>query len=388
MGDQLLVSVAKRLNDCLRPGDSIVRFSGDEFTALLQDLPGIREAIRVTKRMISKMQGKPFDLNGQKVFVTASIGIAVNNSPREQPTSLLRKADLAMYKAKRSGKAHYAVFESSLEDPALRRRRIGEDLTQALEREEFRLYYQPRVSLDTSLQQHLRVLGRPGTVTPTVTRESRIVGMETLLRWNHPEYGMMLPEEFLSIAEEIGLIVSIDQWVLEESCRQVREWQDQGLLSVSPLLVSVNLSAGRFRNESLVQDVASVLGETGLKPSRLGIEITEGTTMHDAESATSVLRELKTLGVKLLIDDFGAGHSSLSNLKNFPVDYLKIDHSFVKGLKEDPGGTEVVVGIINLAHVLGIQVTAAGIETISQFSLLRALGADEDGDCRGGPTDQ
>ncbi len=199
---------------------------------------------------------------------------------------------------------------------------------------------------------------------------------------------MMLPEEFLSIAEETGLIVSIDQWVLEESCRQVREWQDQGLLSGSPLLVSVNLSAGRFRNESLVQDVASVLGETGLKPSRLGIEITEGTTMHDAESATSVLRELKTLGVKLLIDDFGAGHSSLSNLKNFPVDYLKIDHSFVKGLKEDPGGTEVVVGIINLAHVLGIQVTAAGIETISQFSLLRALGADEDGDCRGGPTDQ
>lgn len=388
MGDQLLVSVAKRLNDCLRPGDSIVRFSGDEFTALLQDLPGIREAIRVTKRMISKLQGKPFDLNGQKVFVTASIGIAVNNSPREQPTSLLRKADLAMYKAKRSGKAHYAVFESSLEDPALRRRRIGEDLTQALEREEFRLYYQPRISLDTSLQQHLRVLGRPGTVTPTVTRESRIVGMEALLRWNHPEYGMMLPEEFLSIAEETGLIVSIDQWVLEESCRQVREWQDQGLLSGSPLLVSVNLSAGRFRNESLVQDVASVLGETGLKPSRLGIEITEGTTMHDAESATSVLRELKTLGVKLLIDDFGAGHSSLSNLKNFPVDYLKIDHSFVKGLKEDPGGTEVVVGIINLAHVLGIQVTAAGIETISQFSLLRALGADEDGDCRGGPTDQ
>ena len=384
MGDRLLVSVAERLKRCLRPGDTVARFSGDEFTLLLEDVGRVEEAEQVAERVVEELTA-PVTLAGQEVLVTTSIGIALSSSATQQPKDLLRQADLAMYKAKHSGKAHYKVFDQSLEAPALKHLQLGYDLRWALHRGEFRVYYQPVVGLDTSLQRYLRVSGSQAIValqrpqdSPQGTRPSRIIGMEALLRWEHPERGLLLPKEFISIAEESGLITLIGRWVIEQACHQAHEWQRQyrQYPGDAPLLVSVNLSAKQFNGGEISRDVARALREPGIDPSGLGLEITENSAMQDGPAALNTLQELKALGVKLIVDDFGIGYSSLAYLKSFPVDCLKIDRSFVEGLRKDPQNQAVVKAIINLAHALNLDIVAEGIETASQCARLRALGCE------------
>jgi diguanylate cyclase (GGDEF)-like protein/PAS domain S-box-containing protein len=349
-GDQLLIAVAARLKACLRPDDTVARLGGDEFTILLEGVAGVSNAAEVAERIAEQLQ-PPFVLGSQEVFVTTSIGIAVSSSAQEQPTNLLRHADLAMYRAKSKGKARYEVFEPNMSIDALERLELETELRRALGREEFRVYYQPEILLESG----------------------EIVGMEALVRWEHPERGLLLPQEFLSIAEESNLILSIGQWVLREACKQLRTWQEQ-YPSTAPLVVGVNLSTREFFQPSLI---AEILRETGVDPRTLQLEITEGAVAYNhAENANNTLRDLKALGVQLAIDDFGMGYSSLSYLKRFPVNVLKIDRSFIGELGKDHKDTKIVAAIIHLARALDLKVIAEGVETAEQVEQLRKMGCD------------
>ena len=349
-GDQLLVAVAERLKACLRPVDTVARLGGDEFTLLLEGVTGVSDAARVAERIAQELRA-PFALEAQEVFATTSTGIAVSSSAQGQPTDLLRHADLAMYRAKSKGKACYEVFEPSMSIDALERLELETELRRALGREEFRVYYQPEILLESG----------------------DIVGMEALVRWEHPEHGLLLPQEFLPIAEESNLIMPIGQWVLREACKQLRTWQEQ-YPNIAPLVMSVNLSTREFFQPSLI---AEILRETGVDPRTLQLEITEGAVAYDnAQNANNTLWNLKTLGVQLAIDDFGMGYSSLSYLKRFPVDLLKIDRSFVRELGKDLKDTKIVAAIIHLARALDLKVIAEGVETTEQVEQLRKMECD------------
>jgi diguanylate cyclase (GGDEF)-like protein/PAS domain S-box-containing protein len=349
-GDQLLVAVTKRLKTCLRPEDTVARLGGDEFTILLEGVAGVSDAAEVAKRIAQALQ-PPFVLNGQEVFATTSTGIAVSSSAQKQPTDLLRHADLAMYRAKSKGKACYEVFEPSMSIEALERLELETELRRALGRGEFRVYYQPEILLVSG----------------------EIVGMEALVRWEHPERGLLLPQEFLSVAEESNLILPIGQWVLREACNQLRTWQEQ-YPSTTPLVMSVNLSTREFFQPSLIVEI---LRETGVDPHTLQLEITEGAVAYShAENANNTLWNLKALGVQLAIDDFGMGYSSLSYLKRFPVNVLKIDRSFVRELGKDLKDTKIVAAIIHLARALDLKVIAEGVETAKQVEQLRKMECD------------
>jgi diguanylate cyclase (GGDEF)-like protein/PAS domain S-box-containing protein len=349
-GDQLLVAVAERLKACLRPVDTVARLGGDEFTLLLEGVTGVSDAARVAERIAQELRA-PFALEAQEVFATTSTGIAVSSSAQGQPTDLLRHADLAMYRAKSKGKACYEVFEPSMSIDALERLELETELRRALGREEFRVYYQPEILLESG----------------------DIVGMEALVRWEHPEHGLLLPQEFLPIAEESNLIMPIGQWVLREACKQLRTWQEQ-YPNIAPLVMSVNLSTREFFQPSLI---AEILRETGVDPRTLQLEITEGAVAYDnAQNANNTLWNLKTLGVQLAIDDFGMGYSSLSYLKRFPVDLLKIDRSFVRELGKDLKDTKIVAAIIHLAGALDLKVIAEGVETAEQVEQLRKMECD------------
>ena len=349
-GDQLLVAVAERLKACLRPVDTVARLGGDEFTLLLEGVTGVSDAARVAERIAQELRA-PFALEAQEVFATTSTGIAVSSSAQGQPTDLLRHADLAMYRAKSKGKACYEVFEPSMSINALERLELETELRRALGREEFRVYYQPEIQLESG----------------------DIVGMEALVRWEHPEHGLLLPQEFLPIAEESNLIMPIGQWVLREACKQLRTWQEQ-YPNIAPLVMSVNLSTREFFQPSLI---AEILRETGVDPRTLQLEITEGAVAYDnAQNANNTLWNLKTLGVQLAIDDFGMGYSSLSYLKRFPVDLLKIDRSFVRELGKDLKDTKIVAAIIHLARALDLKVIAEGVETAEQAEQLRKMECD------------
>jgi EAL domain-containing protein (putative c-di-GMP-specific phosphodiesterase class I) len=323
----------------------------------LEDVRGRGDATGVAERVADSLRG-PFPLGEHdEVFVSASIGVALGDAGEDRhegmPNDLLRRADVAMYEAKRKGKAHHEVFNPRMDDLALGRLRMGTDLRRAVERGEFRVHHQPEVSVETG----------------------GIVGFEALVRWEHPEQGLVSPARFIPVAEETGLIVPMGRWVLEEACRQARAWRD--LRPNSPLhFMSVNLSARQFEHPDLVRDVARVLRETGLEPGCLVLEITESVVMNDARSTIGTLGELKALGVRIAIDDFGTGYSSLSYLRRFPVDYLKVDRSFVDGLGENPGDAVLVSGIIDLAHALGLKVVAEGVETQEQLELLQNIGCD------------
>jgi diguanylate cyclase (GGDEF)-like protein len=351
-GDKLLVAVAERLRACLRPEDTAARLGGDEFTILLEDLNDVGEAIRVAER-ISEALRTAFSLDGREMFVTASVGFALWDDTREHPADLLRNADLAMYRAKHAGKARYEVFEEAMNARALERLEMENDLRRALERQEFVVHYQPQVDL----------------------RSGEIIAFEALLRWEHPERGLMLPSEFVAVAEETGLIVPIGQWVLKEACRQTKEWQERH--PAEPYVATcVNLSARQFQDPGLTQTIAQVLQETGLEARSLDLEITESTAMEDAPATAVALEELQDLGVRMVIDDFGTGYSSLSYLERFPVDYIKIDRSFVDRLDEDTGAAVLVSGVVRLAHALGLKVIAEGVETTEQLEWLRGMGCD------------
>jgi EAL domain-containing protein (putative c-di-GMP-specific phosphodiesterase class I) len=297
----------------------------------------------------------PFALEKQEVFATISTGIALSSTAQEQPADLLRHADLAMYRAKHRGKARYEVFEPSMGTEALKRLRLENELRRALERGEFRVYYQPIVTLESG----------------------RIAGAEALVRWEHPTRGLLLPEAFLSVAEDTGLIVQIGERVLREACQQMRAWQER-YPTVPPLTVSVNLSPRQFFRPELVTEI---LAETKLHPGSLQLEITEGTMMRNGvHSANNILHNLKDLNVQLAVDDFGMGYSSLSYLKRFPVDFLKIDRSFIAGLGQDTNGAskdaEIVSVMIDLTHALGLEAVAEGVETSEQLARLRNMKCD------------
>jgi diguanylate cyclase (GGDEF)-like protein/PAS domain S-box-containing protein len=353
-GDKLLVSVAKRLQDCLRAEDTAARFGGDEFAILLEDVPDASAVVQVASQIIQTLED-PFFLEGREVFVNMSVGIALSTSDRERPTDLLRNADVALYRAKASGKATYEVFDAAMNILTLERLDLEANLRRAIERGELTVYYQQQIELLTG----------------------RIAGWEALLRWMHPERGPIPPWVFIPIAEETGLITQITKLVLEEACRQAKEWQERRPDADTSLKMSVNISARQFqRPEELVRDVVHVLEETELDPGDLVLEITESMIMGNAERNVDLLRRLKGLGVQIAVDDFGTGYSNLAYLRRFPVDMLKVDKSFVDGMEENSENSAIVETVISLARALGLRTVAEGIETTEQVDRLQALGCE------------
>jgi diguanylate cyclase (GGDEF)-like protein/PAS domain S-box-containing protein len=352
-GDQLLMAVSQRLKGCLRSRDIVARLGGDEFTILLEGISSVREAEQTAERIIRELWA-PFTLEEHDVFVTASIGIVLSNAVEGGAGDLLRAADVALYRAKDKDKARYEVFDRTKDAYALERLKLENDLRNAIERNELKVYYQPVYSLVSDY----------------------IAGMEALLRWEHPERGAMSPTEFIPVAEESGLIIPIGRWVLEKACRQARKWQEWSLGDPPPI-VGVNLSLRQFQHPGLVEDVARVLRETGLDPANLSLEITESVAMHDVDSTVATLEKLKSLGVWLVIDDFGTGHSSLFYLTSqFRMEHLKIHGSFVRGFVEDPENAMLIPGLIALAHAVGLRVIAEGVETASQLQRLKEMGCE------------
>jgi diguanylate cyclase (GGDEF)-like protein/PAS domain S-box-containing protein len=351
-GDLMLIAAARRLLECVRAEDTVARLGGDEFTILIEDVRGLDGALDVAER-ISEQLRAPFVIHGHELFTTASIGIAVSGFDVSTSADLLRNADLAMYRAKADGKARHIVFDSAMNLQAMKRLQLESALRRAVEREELRLVFQPIMSLDT--------MG--------------IDRVETLVRWEHPERGMVSPADFIPLAEETGLIVPIGMWILAEACRQAQRWQEE-LPDAPQPVVSVNLSPRQFQHPTLVEDIIRILHETGLPPERLELEITEGAVMEDPAAARATLQRIHDLEISLAIDDFGTGYSSLSYLKRFPVSVLKVDQSFVRGIGQDEQDSAIVRGVIALAHSLNLSVTAEGIETFEQLARLRELGCN------------
>jgi diguanylate cyclase (GGDEF)-like protein/PAS domain S-box-containing protein len=347
MGDQLLVGIARRLEKCLRPGDTIARVGGDEFTILLEDLGDEQEAIMVAERIHQELK-MPFNLGGRDVFTTVSIGIAPGSIAYDHPDQILRDADTAMYRSKSMGKARHETFDEEMHAQSINLLQMETDLRLAHERNELYIDYQPIVALD----------------------DFRLCGFEALVRWRHPERGLISPMDFIPVAEEGGHILHIGEWVLREACLQLKRWQEKFPTDKS-LYMTVNLSAKQFGQPDLIDKVSRILAETGVDPNFLKLEITESVLMHDFDSAAAMLFQLRALGVRLSIDDFGTGYSSLTYLHRFPIDTLKIDRSFVDVLDKD--NVEIVRTILNLAENLGMDVVAEGVETQEQMALLRNL---------------
>ncbi|MBV9410221.1 MAG: EAL domain-containing protein, partial [Acidimicrobiia bacterium] len=348
IGDDLLVAVAGRLRSAVRDEDTVARLSGDEFTVLLEEVEDEEEAARVAQRIIEDVR-QAIDLDGHQVFVGASVGIALSNSGEDRAEDLLRDADLAMYRAKERGRSRYEIFEMTMGARARLRLDLESELRRALERDELVLNYQPEVSL----------------------RSGRIIGAEALVRWEHPERGLLMPDEFIPMAEETGLIIPLGRHVLLKACEQAVNWQERFGMG-APARVSVNVSGRQL--PTLVRDVARVLGRTGLDPRSLVLEITESVVMDDPEAAIPTFQALRQMGVALAIDDFGTGYSSLSWLKHFPISTLKVDKSFVQGLGVDPADRAIVQSVLTMAECLDVSVTAEGIETADQAAELVGLG--------------
>jgi len=349
-GDQLLVGIARRLEYCLRPGDTIARIGGDEFTVLLEDIGDGSDVTTVADR-IQKELSAPFSLTGREVFTTVSIGIALSSESYERPEDVLRDADTAMYRAKSLGKARYEMFDSGMHSAAIKLLQLETDLRRAIERNEFMVVYQPIMSLDTGLLR----------------------GFEALVRWRHPERGLIAPMDFIPIAEETGMIVQIGEQVLIDACRQMRSWS-VNFPTEPRIFMCVNLSVKQFSQPDLTARVAAILEETGLAATSLKLEITESAVMENVETATQMLEQLQSLGVQLAMDDFGTGYSSLSNLHRFPINTLKIDRSFITRMAENNENAEIVRTISGLAKNLGMDVVAEGVETCDQLELLKSLG--------------
>jgi diguanylate cyclase (GGDEF)-like protein/PAS domain S-box-containing protein len=352
VGDELLIQISASLAAALRPSDTIARVGGDEFAILVEGGRDVSDAVRVAERIHDRLT-TAINLGGHEVFVTASIGIAVHTPEYERPEDLLRDADTAMYRAKSSGRACHVVFNRVMHRFVMARLQLETDLRRAVERGQLRVHYQPFVDLATD----------------------EVTGFETLVRWHHPRRGLLPPDEFLSVAEETGLIVPIGRYVLLEGCRQIRELQRKHPEN-SSLKVTVNLSNKQFFQADLFDQIAEALAASGLDPACLGLEITEGVIIRQADSASSRFSRLKSLGVQLYLDDFGKGYSSLNYLHRFPMDILKIDRSFVSRIEEAEGNFAIVKAIVTLAHQLGMEVVAEGIQTAEQRARLRGLGCE------------
>jgi diguanylate cyclase (GGDEF)-like protein len=361
-GDQLIVQIGRRLMSCVRREDTVARaaertefpgtvarLGGDEFTILLEDVRHISDGVRVAERILHAVQ-PPFLLDGIEVFTTLSIGIATSASRHVAPEDILRDADMAMYRAKLQGKGRCELFDPAMHAAAVTRLQFETDLRHALERDELTLVYQPIVSLGTG----------------------RIAGVEALLRWRHADRGVVTPADFISVAEESGAILQIGEWVLRRACEQLTEWQP--LMSDQAFFVAVNVSAKQFASSGFGQQLADVLIRTGVTPASVMLELTESAAMGNAERSRELLFDIKALGVRVTIDDFGTAYSSLSYLTRFPVDALKVDRSFVSRMEEHDHSREVVKTIVTLGHNLGLDVTAEGTETKGQVEKVRLLG--------------
>jgi diguanylate cyclase (GGDEF)-like protein/PAS domain S-box-containing protein len=352
IGDELLIEVAARLRSCVRAEDTVARLGGDEFVVVLEHPTSAPYALSVAEE-IERRFDRAFTLKGRSLIVTTSIGIALGDASDEQGKDLLRNADVAMYRAKSDGKGRHILFEASMHIDALARLELENELRHAIANRELCIHYQPIMAMPSA----------------------RIVEVEALVRWQHPTRGLVAPGEFISVAEDTGLILPLGQWVLEQACRQVAAWQAEFPLD-PPLVLSVNLSPRQFQQSDLVAVMARVVSDTGLAPGCLKLEITEGAIMRNVELTIRTLWQLKDLGIKLAIDDFGTGYSSLSYLKNLPLDVLKIDRSFVTGLGHDSEDNAIVQAIISLARSLNLQVTGEGIETGEQAALLSGWGCN------------
>jgi diguanylate cyclase (GGDEF)-like protein len=349
-GDQLLVALAERLRACVRVIDTVARLGGDEFGFLLEGIEDLRQVVRTAERLQEEL-GRSFQVGGHEVFTSGSIGIALGDGTCQGPEQILRDADIAMYRAKGLGRGGYAVFDQEMHLQAVAALQLENDLRRGLERQEFELEYQPIVAV----------------------ADGRLEGFEALLRWQHPDRGLVVPEKFIANAEETGLIVPLGVWVLEAACRQLAVWEP---ILPPGFTISVNLSARQLAHPDLVRQLSAILAATASRPERLKLEITESVLMADAPAAQRVLEELQRgLGVSVMIDDFGTGYSSLAYLHQFPVDTLKIDRSFVARL--GAGDEEIVRAVVTLGRSLGMRVLAEGVETAEQLAALGRLGCDQ-----------
>ena len=352
IGDELLIAIARRLETCISQHNILARLGGDEFAILLTEIKELSIITQVSKQIL-ELFSYPFQLKVHEVFINVSIGIALGNSNYNQPEHLLRDADTAMYRAKALGKGQYHIFTPAMYDTALQLLHLETDLRRAINQQEFVVHYQPIINLVTG----------------------RIAGFEALVRWYHPQRGIIYPKSFISIAEETGLIIPIGNWVLRKACHQLHLWQQEKLADY-PLFMSVNLSARQVGQLDLLEQVRQILEETQLKPQNLKLEITESTIMDNTNFATIVLQKLRESSIQLSIDDFGTGYSSLSYLHSFPVNTLKIDQSFVQCLDGNPENLGLVPAIVSIAKTLKMDVVAEGIETNQQLVQLRALNCD------------
>ncbi|WP_254923659.1 EAL domain-containing protein [Pseudanabaena sp. SR411] len=351
-GDQLLKIVAKRLVDCLRGGDTVARLGGDEFVMLLEEIEDLNDVIEVVQRIKESLK-VPVFLDSNEIVISTSIGIALNSTDYTQPDQLLRDADTAMYRAKEQGRDRYEIFNPAMHTEALKKLRLENELRRAIERQELRIHYQPIVCL----------------------KSRRILGFEALVRWQHPEQGLIHPAEFIPLAEDVGLIVAIDLWVLEEACFQLRVWQEQFPLAAT-LTMSVNLSAKQFTKSDLADQIENILQKTRLDNHYLKIEVTESILIEKTSLAAQILGELNERNIQTCIDDFGTGYSSLSYLHRFPIHTLKIDRSFINQLDHHSGDSEIVKAIIVLGINLGLNVIAEGVETAEQLDYLKSYNCD------------
>ncbi len=363
IGDRLLKGVAERLSHTLRQSDSVgrdgsedfgstvARLGGDEFTILLMEIDSVQDVAKVARRILQDM-AKPFHLDGSEVFITTSIGITIFPYDGGDVDALLKNADIAMYHAKDQGRNNFQFYTQSMNATAFERLVLENNIRKAIERDEFELFYQPQISVSNG----------------------EIVGMEALIRWNHPELGMISPAEFIPLAEESGLILPLGEWVLRRACGQIRQLHDRGF---SDLRISVNLSVHQLRQQGLVKTIKGIVEQYYLDARRLELEITESAIMKNAEATVETLMSLKSMGLRISIDDFGTGYSSLSYLKRFPIDTLKIDRSFIKDIPNDPDNAAITRAIIAMAHSLNLKVVAEGVETPAQFAFLKNEGCDE-----------
>jgi diguanylate cyclase (GGDEF)-like protein len=344
-GDELLGMVVDRLKTCVRAGDLLARLGGDEFAIMLEDVEGPLALEAAAKNILRCLQ-KPFQVGPRQVTTSASVGITIYPNDTNDPMALLNNADIAMYKAKEDGRDNFKFFTQRMHEEIMKYHQLETDLGKALDRDEFSLVYQPQIGL----------------------ADQKVHGLEALLRWNHPERGLVQPVDFIPVAEESGHIVPIGLWVLERACRQIKEWQAAG---APALRVAVNVAPANFEQPDFHRQVEATLGRYGVSPDLIEIEVTEGTLMRDTDSVQDALRKLKMTGVRLSVDDFGTGHSCLNYLRKFPIDVLKIDRSFVMDLGHNEHGTAICGLVLSIARSLDLEVVAEGVENAKQLAYLK-----------------